>query len=462
MAQGLSLDWRLNRESYPRVSQPQLVYLLVQVQGDDRQALGDREARSSVNVGLVVDASRSMHIRLVTEEQFRGLATQGALTEVMTDGVPSWRAEEAPRAWIEQLPRKIDFVVRALESLLPQLRPADVVTLVAFATDAKMLVEESNGADASALREAIGRLDKVDLGEDTYMARGIQCAWDAVVARAGSGVVSRLILLTDGFTRDDAACWQWVEQARRAGISLSTMGMGGEFNEELLIPMAERSGGNAHFIDDPDAIPALFHGELGGMQRVAQRNLELKLVLTPGVELRQLHRVKPVISLLDPGANRGGSYTVFLGDLEVTAPPALLLELIVPPREAGRFRIAQLLLSSDPVAADRSTVRSDVVLTVAGESPGRVNARVMNLVETVSAFKLHTRALAEARAGNAGAATQKLQAAATRLLDLGAVDLAQEMSRQADALSRGMEVDQNATKKLRYDTRRLTQKLDEQ
>lgn len=59
-------------------------------------------------------------------------------------------------------------------------------------------------------------------------------------------------------------------------------------------------------------------------------------------------------------------------------------------------------------------------------------------------------------------ATQKLRAAATRLLDLGELDLAQKAQQQATQLEQGQAISAESQKELRYATRRLTQKLEDQ
>src|SRR3970282_2233119 len=89
----------------------------------------------------------------------------------------------------------------------------------------------------------------------------------------------------------------------------------------------------------------------------------------------------------------------------------------------------------------------------------KVNAEVMNLVEKVSAFKLQTRALTEAEAGNIAAATQKFQAAATVLLDLGEDELASAVEREIASLKKTGTLTAAGTKKLEYGTRKLTQVL---
>ena len=86
----------------------------------------------------------------------------------------------------------------------------------------------------------------------------------------------------------------------------------------------------------------------------------------------------------------------------------------------------------------------------------------MSIVEKVTAHKLQTRALDEAAAGNIAGATQKLRAAATRLLELGEEELAQTAMDEAERLERGESLSARGTKKLRYETRKLTQKLEDQ
>jgi Ca-activated chloride channel family protein len=83
----------------------------------------------------------------------------------------------------------------------------------------------------------------------------------------------------------------------------------------------------------------------------------------------------------------------------------------------------------------------------------------MNIVEKVTAFKLQTRALEEAKMGNVSGASQKLRAAATRLLEMGEEDLAQSALEEAENLEKSGQMSARGTKKLRYETRKLTQRL---
>jgi Ca-activated chloride channel homolog len=453
MTSHLELTHRLNVHTIPSNGQPRLLYLLLET-----NIIGEATAFAPVNLSLVVDASESMRIRLVTEAQFRELASIGLMQEVLTDGVPAWQMQNLPRALIEQFPRKLDFVIEALHAVAEELRPHDFASLVAFATQPQLLLPITSGKERQKLLAAIRAFASADVGDDTYLGRGMGLGHASMQSGSAPDRVNRMVLLTDGFTRDLADCQRWLAQARLDGTIISTVGVGDEFNEDLLIPLAEQTGGHAYFIHHPKEIPAIFRQELQAAQRISYRRSEMKLQLTPGVELRQVYRVKPVISLINISANQGGSYAIPLGNIEQDTPPSFLLEMIVPSRNNGRFRIAQVLLSSDPVGANRQTARLDIVIEFA-PVPGAIDGYVMNIVERVTAFKLQTRALEEITNGDFGSATQKLQAAATRLLDMGEVELALAVERQANALTQQGQPDAEATKHLRYGTRRLTQRL---
>jgi Ca-activated chloride channel family protein len=277
-----------------------------------------------------------------------------------------------------------------------------------------------------------------------------------------------MILLTDGHTLKVNECYQWAKRARQAGVKLTTMGIGTEFNEDLLIPLADETGGAAYYIETPDQIPEAFRKELGAVQRITYRNLELKLQLTGEVNLRQVYRVLPELSYFDPGPDMEGSYALLLGDYDPGAPVTLLLELVVPPWKAGVYRLAQTLLAwEDPTSqAERHNLRQDVTVKIAEEAAGNQEERVMNIVEKVGAFKMGTYALDHAQSAaltgdtqDKDAATVRLRQAATRLLDLGEIGLADSMLKQADVLESSGNLDIEVTKKLRYETRKISKNL---
>lgn len=457
MPDEIILDIRISRTTIPTIQGSQLVYVLFGIQPG--QDLGN--VRLPVNMALVVDRSESMCIPILSEELFEELARRGSVREVVVDGIPAWEFRNVPADLAAQAPRNLDFVKAALRSAVEKLGPKDHFSLVVFAKDARVLVGNEPASNRRRLLAAVDQLERQQLGNDTYMARGMGLGHKEAAKAFSPESVSRMVLLTDGFTADSEECLRHAQQAISAGLTISTVGLGVEFNEELLINIADMSKGNAYFIHDPQDVPTVFARELNGVQAISLRNLELKLRLTGGVELRKAHRAKPIISELGRGALTGGSTGFPLGDLERDAPQALLLELLVPPRPAGNYRLAEVVLAYDNPAQGLSgqKVRRDVVVQyAAGAEAAPSDSSVMTVVERVSAHTLQTRALQEAQAGNVTGATAKLQAAYTRLLNMGEGDLAEATRQEIENLQSQGQVSAAGTKKLRYETRRLVEK----
>ncbi len=460
MSDPLSITCTFNQDSIPANSAVRLAYLLLEIQPGELNAA---PTTLPVNIGIVVDTSDSMRIPILSQQQFDELARLGVVSETIVDGVPVWHFENVPPSYQLNAPRSIDFVKRALHSALEQLSPRDRFALVAFAREVQVLVPQQSGQNKKALLTAIDQLDSLDLGNDTFMAAGMNEGYTQVKQGFSRELVNRMIVLTDGFTLDAPQCQYLAQQAAQTGISLSTLGLGVEFNEELLISIADTSGGNAYFIRDPAEIPDAFEKELSGVQNVVLRDLNLKLRFMSGVELRRAQRVQPVISDLGALPLVDRSLDLPLGDLGRGGEIALLFELLVPPRAAGTYQLAHAIVeyNQPSLAQYGQKLRENIIINyVEGALNAPMNPRVMNIVEKVSAFKLQTRALEDAARGDVAGATQKLKAAATRLINMGEQDLAQAALNEAANLEQRGQMSPEGTKRLRYDTRRLTEKLE--
>jgi Ca-activated chloride channel family protein len=276
--------------------------------------------------------------------------------------------------------------------------------------------------------------------------------------------VSRMLLLTDGQTfGDEKQCKKLGKQAGDKGIVVNALGLGDDWNEDLLDDIAEASGGVADFIDSPDKIVAFFEQAVQSMQDTVVQNAQMVLRLANGITPRQVWQVLPMISNLGYRPLSDRDVQVTLGELEKGQPRSLLVELLVGARPEGSYRIAQAEISYDVPGLKLvgEKVKADILLNLTADAAQakRYDPEVMNVVEKVTAFKLQTRALEEAKMGNVAGASQKLRAAATRLLELGEEDLAQSALDEAENLEKSGQMSSHGTKKLRYETRKLTQRL---
>jgi Ca-activated chloride channel family protein len=333
---------------------------------------------------------------------------------------------------------------------------------VAFADQSQVLLSGLPGGEQGQVLDAVASLAQVKLGDETDIASGLEAGLNEVRRDTTGGMVNRVLVLTDGFTRDQAQAMQRAKQARSAGVSVSTIGIGTEFNEKLLVDMADASLGNAYFARTPAEIPPAFGQELAAVQSVVQRDIDLEMKFSTGVEVRRAYRVRPAIASVRDAKREGRAITVTMGDLDPANPPALLVECIVPTHNGGTFRIARLSVTHRGANNERvlSTSQDVVINYSVSKRQEEPNPMVMNTVERVTAYALQTRALDDMAAGNVAGATQKLRAAVTRLLTVGETDLAEQVQAEAARLARSGEVSPEGAKELRYATRKLTQRLD--
>jgi Ca-activated chloride channel family protein len=257
-----------------------------------------------------------------------------------------------------------------------------------------------------------------------------------------------------------------MNQARQAGtkgIVVNALGLGDDWNEDLLDDIAAASGGVADFIDSPDRIVEFFERAVKSMQDTVVQNAQIVLRLANGITPRQVWQVLPMISNLGYRPLSDRDVQVALGELEKGQPRSLLVELLVGPRPAGSYRLAQAEVSYDvpglKLAGEK--VKADILLEFTADpaKSKHYDPAVMNIVEKVTAFKLQTRALEEAKMGNVAGASQKLRAAATRLLEMGEDELAKSALEEAENLEKSGQMSARGTKKLCYETRKLTQRL---
>jgi Ca-activated chloride channel family protein len=270
----------------------------------------------------------------------------------------------------------------------------------------------------------------------------------------GNGQVNRLVLLTDGITEREKRCLRQAEAAAGLGIPIVALGIGRDWNDKLMQAIADRTGGTADYVQDPDEIGRYFQRTVQQMQAVALQRAGLRVRVVAGVTLRTVFRVFPLIGRL--GGAQAGERVVetALGEIERGGGQTLLLELIVPPRPPGSYRVAQVEIGYEVPGSGQTTqtAATEVLLRYTSDASqvSPPDPRVMNLVEKVTAFKLQTRALEDLDAGNIEGATGKLQSAVTHLLSQGDLDLANTVQHEIENLQKARAMSPEGRKTIRF------------
>ena len=358
---------------------------------------------------------------------------------------------------------KMDNLKEAVGYVVDHLNDDDLVSVTIFDDQVETLVANQPAKNRQEIKSG---LTKVIPRGGTQISDGLKAGLSEVRKGYAKNRVNRILLLTDGQTWDDEdSCIQLADEAGTQNIAITSIGIGEDWNEKLLLQLAERSHGNSHWIQNPISILDAFQQEVEGMQSVAAVNLKVTARLSRGVKPVKVYTTIPMIADVSNKAVSGSNVVADLGSLDGKRGQTMLVEARVQGQKAGRFRLGQVEVTYDipSQSAKRKSVKADMFVNFSTDASAamKVNPEVMNLVEKVSAFKLQTRALTEAEAGNIAAATQKLQSAATVLLDLGEDDLAKAAEQEILSLRKTGAFTAAGTKKLEYGTRKLTQAMTE-
>lgn len=419
MAGELTLKVQANKSFYPVTNEQQVAYILMEIQATEAVA----HMKMPLNFALVLDHSGSM---------------EGS---------------------------KLDNMKAAARLAIQQMGPQDLLSVIIFDDKVKVLAPHQPVSNIGAIS---GLIEKIGAAGGTKISLGLRTGLDELSKGLDNRRINRMLLLTDGETYgDEAKCVTLAEEAGRQQVAITALGLGNDWNEELLDRIARASGGSSDFIPEgkPDVILETFQEQVRAAQATVVTNVQLVLRLAAQVLPRAVWRAAPLIQRLDHRVLSDRDVQVALGDLNRDQGQSVLVELLLPARQPGNYRIAQAEVIYDVPGSHLSgeRERSDVVVSFTSDlaQSRQSNPYVLNIVERVSAHKLQTKALEEAAVGHIVAATQKLRAAATRLLELGEDDLAHTAETEAQRLERGEGMSAAGTKKLRYETRKLTQKLDD-
>ena len=350
---------------------------------------------------------------------------------------------------------KLRNVKEAVKQVIDRLEPTDYVSVVIFDDTSQVVIPSMPANDPIGMKNAI---DQIRDAGGTTMSLGMIQGLNELRRWNIPHAINRMILLTDGVTYGDSdRCRQLARDAAANGIAIYPLGIGADWDEDLLDAVGQLSSGMpAEFIRDPSDALTIFQQQIQSAVDVAVRNATLTLRLPTGVTPKKAVKVLPIISDLGQSVLSDRQVIIPLGDLEKDKPQSVLIELMIDPRPAGLFRIAQAELTYDvPIAGlTGESLRDDIKVTFTTDpaQAAAVNATVMNFAEKANAHRLVTRVLDEYK--RTGKATTRLAPNVTRVLD-------EETQAALEQINQGQQISQEQVKSIGNKTRKLTQRLDD-
>lgn len=347
MANAFAIRWKLDRP-YVEQDKPEDVHALVTV--EPNPALLREGGPATVHLLLLVDVSGSMDFLVRHDPKAQ------AVGQKVTEGQKAQKV-------VSDVPSRREMACTVVQKLAERLGADDLLSIVGFDDNAHVLAQCLSPSNLDGLNKAIRKLTKVG-GGGTSLVKGLEAIRQILLTSSDGGRVRKLVLLTDG---EDQEPGQALQQAKMLGADLHlpivAFGMG-ECKVAFLTDVAKTTlaGGFNHIRHETDA-EQLFHQVLTGQRNVQATNVQLKLWLSPDVQVREYYRTRPEILFvgsLEPDA--ANVATLNVEQMERGKAYEFLFRFTLPRRGANqRLRIAKATLTYE-VSGSAQQVETNIVV----------------------------------------------------------------------------------------------------
>jgi Ca-activated chloride channel homolog len=329
---------------------------------------------------------------------------------------------------------KIQKARQAAKAFAARLSDEDSLAIVTYSSDYSVDLPLTNLKGQRSRVERV--IDEILDGGGTDIGGGMNAGIQSLRA-ANNGAVRRLLLVSDGNANqgitDPNALAQIAKNARQDGITVSTLGVGLDFNEDLLTQMAQVAGGGYYYARDGEAIAAAFDKELAGINKLAARNVEVGLELANGVTISEVYGYRTEM--------RRGRIVVPVGDMAGGERRRVLVNLNTPAAD-GKVDVANVVLSYSG-ASNEETREHQAPLSVAtttseGELTSAEKRDVIEAFEAAIAARARETAAFNLQAGNKAQAIvhlrSQIEVTRKKNVALKSVTLDQQLSEMEEAV----------------------------
>jgi len=209
---------------------------------------------------------------------------------------------------------KIEQARQAACGLVDQLADGDIFSLVTYSSGVQVLVPAQRVEDKEALKRTISSIQP---GGNTALHAGVEKGAEELGRYFSSRKINRVILLSDGLANVGPSSSRELrslgQRLAARGISVTTIGLGDDYNEDLMAGLAEASDANYHYVKDTEKLPGIFARELGELLEVVARDIRIEIVCPEGVkplgfigrtEKFENRKASVSLSQFTPGQNR--------------------------------------------------------------------------------------------------------------------------------------------------------------
>jgi len=243
-------------------------------------------------------------------------------------------------------------IARAKEAAImaiDRLRNDDIVSVITYDTTVCVVIPATKVSDRERIRS---RIRTINASGNTALFAGMSKGAAEIRKFLDKGRVNRIVLLSDGLANvgpsSPADLAELGTSLSAEGIAVTTIGLGLDFNEDLMTALAENSDGNHMFAENAVDLARAFDAEFGDVLSVVAQDVTVRIECADGV--------RPV-RVLGRKADVAGQIVISsLRQLYARQMKYVMLEVEIEPGVAGSEK---LVASVDVSYANMATHTTD-------------------------------------------------------------------------------------------------------
>ena len=219
--------------------------------------------------------------------------------------------------------QKIDYARQAAIYAIKQLNKDDIVSVVTYDSQVNVIIPATKVSDKATINRLIR---SIQADGNTALFAGVSKGAAELRKFISENQVSRVILLSDGLAnvgpRSPSELGQLGMSLSKEGISVTTIGLGLGYNEDLMTQLAGFSDGNHAFVEKPSDLVKIFQYEFGDVLSVIAQ--DVNIIIECG------ENIQPIRILGRKGDIIGNKVSIRMNQLYSGQEKFVLMEVEVP------------------------------------------------------------------------------------------------------------------------------------
>ena len=187
---------------------------------------------------------------------------------------------------------KLEKARQAAAMAVDKLSDDDIFSLVTYDSETNLLIAPERVGNSDHREDLKSRIHRIQAGGSTALHAGVVLGAKQIRERFSKERVNRVILLSDGLANVGPSSTSELarlgRELRGDGIAVSTVGLGDDYNEDLMTALAEASNANYYYVKDAEKLPSIFAQELGMARSLIARNITIRIKAPDGVHLKEI------------------------------------------------------------------------------------------------------------------------------------------------------------------------------